>query len=55
MSLISRKVKQLKSIFLNEAERNFLKLNHIKHQSKNNEKIVLIEISIDLYYLVHFY
>ena len=55
MSLISRKVNQLKLIFLNEAERNFLKLNHINYQSKNNEQIVLIEMGIDIYFLVHFY
>ena len=55
MFLISRKLIQLKRVFLNDAEKKFIKLKHNNFSNRNPNKIVLIEIGEDIYFLVHFY
>ena len=55
MNLIYRKFDQLKLIFFNKAERDFINLKHSKRINDNNSKIVLVEMGIDIYFLVHFY
>ena len=55
MFLISRKLIQLKRVFLNDAEKKFIKLKHNNFSNRNPNKIVLIEIGEDLYFLIHFY
>ena len=53
--LISRKLIQLKRVFLNDVEKNFLKLNHPRRNLNKGNKIILLEMGEDIYFLVHFY
>ena len=55
MFLISRKLIQLKRVFLNDVEKSFLKLNHRNQNSNKGNKIILLEMGEDIYFLVHFY
>ena len=52
--LISRKLTQLKRVFLNDVEKNFLKLNHPRRNLNKGNKIILLEMGEDIYFLVHF-
>ena len=55
MEFIIRKFDLFKLIFFNKAERDFVNLKHLKKIDKKNNKIVLVEIGLDIYFLVHFY
>ena len=55
MKLLSRKLDQLKLIFFNKAERDFVNSKHLNKIDKKSSKIVLVEMGIDIYFLVHFY
>ena len=55
MEFIIRKFDLFKLIFFNKAERDFVNLKHPYKIDKKNNKIVLVEIGLDIYFLVHFY
>ena len=55
MTLFLRKFHQLKRIFLNEEEEKFIKYNPESHENNKNKSIVLIEMTEDIYFIIHFY
>ena len=55
MSILLRKFQRFKKIFPNKEEKDFIRMNPLNYKKKNGEKIVLIEMTENIYFIVNLY